>query len=424
MKTCELGRTVRQAWLLITACAISLMFAGVSPGTDFDDVVVSNSFHQEGMSYTNYFKGNLGVGTSNPAEKMHVVGNLKVDGAIKGYGSAQFSSLSVGDSSLANFVMWNKMESYTNGTCESYIGDDLSITGAPQVVTAQYGNGLQTSTNNNFYVGYDSVAEGCIEFWYKTPSSYDRFECVFWGWNDHSFFLSHAAVVDGSWDGTGWNLAMWDTGYGNYIQTTRVAGRPTTSTWYHVAVVWSTNGIALYLNGQNVGSASGTPDPPNQNLYFGVEQISGNWGSAKVFDNMKIWNYAKTNFDDRTSEGSAMSTNITIADVTNWNVSATGTVAGARISDGSVSTGKLDVVTVDARYVNIAGDTMSGTLQLPANGLVVSTNQLVATGGRIGVGTSSPSEQFHVINKGRFDGGISFITNLGDVGMGVYTNGP
>jgi len=33
---------------------------------------------------------------------------------------------------------------------------------------------------------------------------------------------------------------------------------------------------------------------------------------------------------------------------------------------------------------------MTGTLNLPSNGLVVGTNQLVASGGSIGIGESSP----------------------------------
>jgi hypothetical protein len=42
--------------------------------------------------------------------------------------------------------------------------------------------------------------------------------------------------------------------------------------------------------------------------------------------------------------------------------------------------------------VNVAGDTMTGTLNLPVGGLTVGTNQLfVDPGGNVGIGTSSPS---------------------------------
>ena len=47
-------------------------------------------------------------------------------------------------------------------------------------------------------------------------------------------------------------------------------------------------------------------------------------------------------------------------------------------------------------WVDAAGDTMTGTLTLPSNGLRVGSNQLVMTGGRIGLGTSSPNEQLEI----------------------------
>jgi len=46
--------------------------------------------------------------------------------------------------------------------------------------------------------------------------------------------------------------------------------------------------------------------------------------------------------------------------------------------------------------LNLAGDTMTGTLNLASNGLVVGTSQLVVTGGKIGIGTTNPTEPFHI----------------------------
>ncbi len=47
-------------------------------------------------------------------------------------------------------------------------------------------------------------------------------------------------------------------------------------------------------------------------------------------------------------------------------------------------------------WVNTSGDTMTGTLNLPANGLRVGTNQLIATAGRIGLGATQPNEQLEL----------------------------
>lgn len=68
-------------------------------------------------------------------------------------------------------------------------------------------------------------------------------------------------------------------------------------------------------------------------------------------------------------------------------------------------------------FVAKAGDTMTGTLNLPANGLTVGTNQLVASGGNVGIGTSSPLTRLS-INGGGFLG-----TADGDYyGGGAYYN--
>ena len=52
---------------------------------------------------------------------------------------------------------------------------------------------------------------------------------------------------------------------------------------------------------------------------------------------------------------------------------------------------------VEARVLK-SGDTMSGTLNLPANGLVAGTNQLVLSGGKVGIGTTTAALKFDVLD--------------------------
>jgi hypothetical protein len=59
-----------------------------------------------------------------------------------------------------------------------------------------------------------------------------------------------------------------------------------------------------------------------------------------------------------------------------------------------------------ASYVAKAGDTMTGTLNLPSNGLTVGTNQLAVSSSNVGIGTSSPAQKLHVNGDIRLgDGG-------------------
>lgn len=84
---------------------------------------------------------------------------------------------------------------------------------------------------------------------------------------------------------------------------------------------------------------------------------------------------------------------------------AAGAVTDAKIT-GPISPAKLDLSTV----VSKSGDNMSGTLNLPANGLTVGTNQLIASGGNVGIGTASPATSLDVNGSARVSDALSAKT--------------
>lgn len=94
-------------------------------------------------------------------------------------------------------------------------------------------------------------------------------------------------------------------------------------------------------------------------------------------------------------------------------------------TSGSVSTATSSDITTTLGYtpVNKAGDTMTGALNLPSNGLTVGTTQLVASGGNVGIGTGSPSAKLTVVSG--TNNGI--VVNDGTVNTIIYntssTNG-
>ncbi|MBX2996691.1 MAG: hypothetical protein KF681_17875, partial [Bdellovibrionaceae bacterium] len=62
-------------------------------------------------------------------------------------------------------------------------------------------------------------------------------------------------------------------------------------------------------------------------------------------------------------------------------------------------------------YVLKAGDTMTGALTLPSNGLAVGTNQLVVSGGSVGIGTASPGANLHVVGNAQVTGDLRIGSN-------------
>jgi len=75
--------------------------------------------------------------------------------------------------------------------------------------------------------------------------------------------------------------------------------------------------------------------------------------------------------------------------------------------------------------VNRAGDTMTGALNLPSNGLAVGTSQFVVSGGSVGIGTTSPTSALEVVGQLTLATGSSAIPSLsfsGDMDTGIYSD--
>jgi trimeric autotransporter adhesin len=67
-------------------------------------------------------------------------------------------------------------------------------------------------------------------------------------------------------------------------------------------------------------------------------------------------------------------------------------------------------------YVTKSGDTMTGSLNLPANGLTAGGNQLALSGGKVGVGTASPQYQLTVSDR-------AYVRGLSDSAYGLLFRG-
>ena len=92
--------------------------------------------------------------------------------------------------------------------------------------------------------------------------------------------------------------------------------------------------------------------------------------------------------------------------------SATTDLATKSFVSGAVST-------ATSGYLPLGGGTMTGPLVVPANGLTAGTNQLVLSGGNVGIGTTSPIAQFSVA----LPSGTGLSGGSGTYGGFFYTPG-
>ena len=87
--------------------------------------------------------------------------------------------------------------------------------------------------------------------------------------------------------------------------------------------------------------------------------------------------------------------NLLIGNGVNYTLTTLTAGTGITVTNGA---GAITVAaTADAATkVSKAGDTMTGALTLPSNGLTAGTNQLVVSGGNVGIGTASPAATMHL----------------------------
>ena len=225
-------------------------------------------------------------------------------------------------------IFWNTLES-TAHVNYSAAGPNGTVIGPVTYVPAQFDNGARIDANGealDFIDSYDRLfgARGCAEFWTKTD-----WNCTNGLSGDgatHKYLYGHQVTGGGDQNaemniqggGVLWGFrhnGVWAYGaLGPVAGMTWLAG-----TLVHIAFVWDQTGIGgsantyrIYFNGAQIHSSNNAFTPPafspGPTVAIGNDQDQGRIHPIDaVVDNFKIWDYAKTDFSDRFTEGFAPS---------------------------------------------------------------------------------------------------------------------
>jgi hypothetical protein len=236
-----------------------------------------------------------------------------------------------GGTNQKGLVLWNRLGS------ESEVKNSRVGLGgkrdAGRFVEGRFGQGIELNMQEPFGVTFPAeivpASAGCIEFWAKLVGFPDNITQGYHpslirsdtpeGSGFHVFFAPNNGAAGGGlcinsrlgWVGTG-PFGSWS--YATALKSAKPGD------WHHYAVVWNgvgnipnvadtTRKISVFVDGQlNTTTSNKSPEeqlfaPGNAPRFgfigFPTDAIPG---ASIVFDNLKIWNYAKTDFNDRDNE--------------------------------------------------------------------------------------------------------------------------
>jgi hypothetical protein len=274
------------------------------------------------------------------AEFQHTHSDFHFYGTIDNVKVYEYAKTNFDDRFIEDFpklILWNKMGSAVEIT-GSEVGSNLNITGSPDYLEARFGNGLridaQTETVTMPATAFPATLGDksyTVEFWYKPtyPCADSRVTPT-----RLTLFGPYQASPNTPYTNTGITYAVWGK---NYPSVTDLQFASSCSAWgaaipplsdyqlvhhanwladelVHLAFVFDAartdnKSFRVYVNGtEHVYATTVIPAfyPTRQDdklFLLGRDRaISGRYANG-LLDNLKIYNYAKTDFSDRFNEG-------------------------------------------------------------------------------------------------------------------------
>lgn len=215
------------------------------------------------------------------------------------------------DQGNQRLVFWNRCGS-EDEVRKSEVGPDGKIVGTLEFKEGKFGKGLNY-TDAESYALFDDIPvgdEGCYEVWISTGFDVvagQPYPSGNWGFAGCVEELRQKSFInlglDDGWGIQGW---VWSDPQTPFLlrqrdnQTAWKAG-----TWHHIALVWSKSksipggkSLALYVDGKMT-----TSEMEDFKGFGGLMRLSvPNWAYEYMdacLDEIRIWNFAKTDFSDR-----------------------------------------------------------------------------------------------------------------------------
>ena len=242
-----------------------------------------------------------------------------------------FTEANFGLYALESLLLWNKLGS-AQEVQNSEVGPNGIIVGDVEYVTCRHGSGMKPKVRSgdhdipdNFidFSGLDLGNKGCLEFWYLPDwidGSVGHVVEIFWYGVAEDPLNLYLGTHFNDWQNI-MGMSARDSGQttsvGNNVRPANIPGWSTTEP-FHMAFTWDgtdpviTDRLKFFVNGVRIiGTIGHSGEPtldtwlPTAVLRLGNRLVSGDWdrhnweGHVAAIDNVKVWNYPKTDFSDR-----------------------------------------------------------------------------------------------------------------------------
>lgn len=195
-----------------------------------------------------------------------------------------------------------------NGQLTNSVSTYVNKNGAIGIIGVNKNGGIVRAINNGSANALD--LDGGNNYVTVPPAVYFSGDFTIECWVYPKSFGNWSRIIDFG-NGAGSNNVLLAYSYGTsgapglYVEGTQFAASQTLvlNQWSHIAATLKGNTATIYINGISAGSAT-FPSPVNitrNNCYIGKSNWNGDPNANAIFDELRIWNTAKSQLDIQSS---------------------------------------------------------------------------------------------------------------------------